>query len=158
MKQDSTINHVSDTALWVAHYRTLESERPDALFHDPLAKKLVGERGKEIAENMGKTAKYTSWTLIVRTFIIDKFIQALVSDGVDTIVNIGAGVDTRPYRMQLPQSLLWIEVDYPHLIDYKEKIIILDRTPLKEDSAVPTRFLLFQLKLFQFLCAVPAAA
>jgi O-methyltransferase involved in polyketide biosynthesis len=34
---DTLIENVSDTAFWIAHCRALESERPDALFHDPLA-------------------------------------------------------------------------------------------------------------------------
>ena len=29
------IRNISDTALWVAVYRAEESERPDAVFHDP---------------------------------------------------------------------------------------------------------------------------
>jgi methyltransferase (TIGR00027 family) len=36
-------------------------------------------------------------------------------------MNLGAGLDTRPYRMQLPAALNWIEVDYPHVIDFKEQ-------------------------------------
>jgi len=43
---DPTIGHVSDTALCVAVYRAEESERPDALFKDPLARRLAGERGR----------------------------------------------------------------------------------------------------------------
>ncbi len=34
---EQLIGHVSDTAFWVAHYRAMEGQRPDALFHDPLA-------------------------------------------------------------------------------------------------------------------------
>ena len=48
------------------------------------------------------------------------FIVAALREGVDTIVNLGAGLDTRPYRMSLPASLHWIEADYAHLIEYKE--------------------------------------
>jgi O-methyltransferase involved in polyketide biosynthesis len=33
---DPVIHDVSDTALFVAHYRAVEGTRPDALFHDPL--------------------------------------------------------------------------------------------------------------------------
>lgn len=40
---DTPIENVSDTAFWVAHYRALETKRPDALFHDPLAGVLAGE-------------------------------------------------------------------------------------------------------------------
>ena len=38
------IHDVSDTARWAAVYRARESERPDALFHDPLARRLAGEQ------------------------------------------------------------------------------------------------------------------
>jgi O-methyltransferase involved in polyketide biosynthesis len=40
-----TIASISDTARWVAIYRAMEFERPDALFHDPYARRLAGERG-----------------------------------------------------------------------------------------------------------------
>jgi O-methyltransferase involved in polyketide biosynthesis len=39
------IRNVSDTARWAAHYRALESAREDALFLDPLAQRLAGDRG-----------------------------------------------------------------------------------------------------------------
>ncbi|MGZ3710968.1 MAG: hypothetical protein ACXVBE_04395 [Bdellovibrionota bacterium] len=55
MNQDSTIHDVSDTSFWVAHYRAVESERSDALFRDPYALKLVGERGKVSQNLWGKS-------------------------------------------------------------------------------------------------------
>jgi methyltransferase (TIGR00027 family) len=120
---DSDIQHVSDTAIWVAHYRALESERPDALFKDDLAKRLVGARGAAIAEGMGGSFRYTQWSVVIRTVVIDRFVQKLVGEGVDTVINLGAGLDTRPYRLDLPPSLRWIEVDYPAVIEHKERIL-----------------------------------
>jgi len=38
------------------------------------------------------------------------------------VVNLAAGLDARPYRMSLPASLQWIEVDLPEILAYKEKI------------------------------------
>jgi methyltransferase (TIGR00027 family) len=114
------IGNVSDTAFWVAVYREQETQRPDALFHDPLAARLTGARGKAIASKvMG--SKVFSWTLVMRTCVIDSFIQTTVTEGVDTVLNLGAGLDTRPYRLNLPSSLRWIEVDYPHMIEFKEQ-------------------------------------
>ena len=43
--------------------------------------------------------------------------------GVDLVVNLAAGLDTRPYRMALPPSLRWVEVDLPDILDYKEEIL-----------------------------------
>jgi len=122
---DPLIRDVSDTAFMVATYRAIESERPDALFHDPLARKLAGEHGQRIVASMSRRGPFSLrsrimvWMMAIRTRIIDDFILSAVAKGADAILNLGAGLDTRPYRMQLPQSLVWIEVDYPRVIDLK---------------------------------------
>jgi methyltransferase (TIGR00027 family) len=113
------IEHVSDTALWVATYRAIESERRDALFRDPLAGLLAGEKGRRIAERMSGT-RLTAWSVVIRTVIIDAYLEKLLPD-VDVVLNLGAGLDTRPYRLELPPSLRWIEVDYPSMIQLKDE-------------------------------------
>jgi len=117
------ITDVADTSFWVAHYRATESARPDAMFRDPFAKLLVGEHGKKIAESMSDTGRYTEWAVISRTVMIDRFIDGLVKQGIDTVINLGAGLDARPYRMNLPSALKWIEVDYPRIIDHKQELL-----------------------------------
>jgi len=124
---DVQIKDVSDTALWVAYYRARETERPDALFQDSLARLLIGERGRKIADYMKSTARYTEWAVVIRTVIIDDYINSLIKEGVDTVINLGAGMDTRPYRMALPKTLRWIEVDYPHIIAHKEATLKSER-------------------------------
>jgi O-methyltransferase involved in polyketide biosynthesis len=47
-RKSCSIKNIADTARWMAFYRAMESERPDALFHDPYARLLAGERGKEM--------------------------------------------------------------------------------------------------------------
>ena len=116
---DTPIADVSDTAYWIAWHRALESERADALFRDPYAARLAGERGKTISEAM-PTSTVVAWTVVLRTRIIDDFIAFALEQGIDTILNLGAGLDARPYRMTLPGSLRWVEADYAHIIEYKE--------------------------------------
>jgi methyltransferase (TIGR00027 family) len=58
-----------------------------------------------------------------RTYLIDQFVVEQVREGVDMVVNLAAGLDSRPYRMQLPPSLRWIEVDLPEILEYKENIL-----------------------------------
>jgi methyltransferase (TIGR00027 family) len=119
MADTTLINNVSDTSLWVAYYRAEESKRTDPLFKDLLAEKLAGERGKKIAEDMKDSSRYSEWTVVLRTVVIDAYIEKIVSEGIDTIINLGAGLDTRPYRMKLPSNLNWIEVDYPTIVTMK---------------------------------------
>lgn len=119
-KKSFQIDKISDTAFWVSFYRAKESCRSDALFCDSLAALLTGERGAQIANQM-KDTKYVAWTVVIRTFVIDEIISSLIHKGVDTILNLGAGLDTRPYRLNLPEFLTWIEVDQPSLIEFKDE-------------------------------------
>jgi methyltransferase (TIGR00027 family) len=116
------IRDISDTARWVAVYRARENDRPDAAFRDPFARALAGERGQQIAEALPFTEQ-NAWSFIARTYLFDKYIARLVNGGADCIVNLAAGLDARPYRMALPPTLRWIEVDLPEILDYKEHIL-----------------------------------
>jgi methyltransferase (TIGR00027 family) len=114
---DNPIRNVSDTALWVAIYRAMESERSDALFNDPFARRLGGERGEAIVRAMPKGAA-TSWPMVVRTAVMDEIILRCVRQGAATVLNLAAGLDARPYRLSLPSSLRWLHVDLPDMVDY----------------------------------------
>lgn len=116
------IRNISDTALWVAVYRARETERADALFHDPFARRLAGERGEAIAKSM-QFGERNAWTYVSRTLRVDQIVRAQVQAGADMVINLAAGLDARPYRMGLPPSLQWIEVDLPPMIEYKEEIL-----------------------------------
>jgi methyltransferase (TIGR00027 family) len=121
--KDTRVNDVSDTARWVAVYRAWESARPDALFHDPFAQELAGLRGNDISQLMPASAR-NGWPIIARTKLIDDLLLAALAQGVDCVVNLAAGFDTRPYRLELPASLRWIEVDLPALVEEKTRLLV----------------------------------
>ncbi|PYP43962.1 MAG: SAM-dependent methyltransferase, partial [Gemmatimonadetes bacterium] len=99
----------------------MESERPDALFRDPYARKLAGERGERIIASM-RRGRAWAWPMIVRTAVLDELIlRTIEREGVDTVLNLAAGLDTRPYRLPLPSSLRWVEADFPDVIAYKQE-------------------------------------
>jgi len=118
----SLVQNISDTAKWVAVFRAEESERPDAVFHDPFARRLAGIKGEQIANAIG-FSKDNSWSFVARTFLFDEFITRHVKEGFDMVLNLAAGLDARPYRMDLPSSLQWIEVDLPGILEEKEKVL-----------------------------------
>ena len=122
---ESLIRNVSDTARLVAVDRAVETERPDALFRDPFARRLAGERGYRIAESnpLGAGKSGIGWPIVTRTYLIDRMIQAHIAQGGDAVINLAAGLDTRPYRMDVPSSLQWIEVDLPEILAHKEEIL-----------------------------------
>jgi methyltransferase (TIGR00027 family) len=121
-------DRVQDTARWVAMARALESERKDALFTDPLARKLAGPVGMDLVNRLSG-GKRGIWPVVARTHLIDQLVLRAVRDGADAVLNLAAGLDTRPYRMQLTGSLTWVEVDQSDVIAEKE-------TSLRDSSPV----------------------
>jgi methyltransferase (TIGR00027 family) len=132
---DNSIRNVSDTALWVAMYRAMESERPDALFHDPYARTLAGERGQAIVQSMPQGAA-GAWPMVVRTAVMDEIVMRCVRDGARIVLNLAAGLDARPYRLELPEDLRWLHVDMPDMVEYFQSHMT-DETPRCKLEFVP---------------------
>src|SRR5215469_15272439 len=113
------IQHVSDTALMVAACRALETARADGLVRDPFAERLAGPRGDAILHGI------TGWQLMcfgvgIRTrFLDDLVIETIALERIEVVLSVGAGLDTRPWRLELPPHLRWIEADFPEMLSYK---------------------------------------
>src|SRR5215471_11412516 len=116
------IENISDTAKWVAIFRAEESERADAVFLDPFARKLAGKKGEEIA-NAVEFSRENSWSFVARTYLFDEVIMNHIAEGYDMVINLAAGLDARVYRLSLPSNLNWIDVDLPAMINYKQEIL-----------------------------------
>jgi hypothetical protein len=105
------MNRVQDTARWAALARAQEN----TAFYDPWAPYFAG--GDSAQSMLLRTGG--SWAAVTRTYIFDRLVEQAVADGADCIVNLGAGFDMRPYRMLLPETLVWCDVDHEDLL--KEK-------------------------------------
>ena len=86
------------------------------------ARRLAGDRGEQIA-NALPFGQQNAWSWTARTYLVDRLIAAHVAGGGDLVVNLAAGLDARPYRMELPPALRWVEVDLPQMIEYKSGIL-----------------------------------
>ena len=130
------IEHVSDTALMVAACRALETARADGLVRDPFAERLAGERGMSILRGIN------GWELMtfgigVRSQFLDRLvISTLAEHGIRTVLSVGAGLDTRPWRLDLPADLRWIEVDFPDVIGYKSGIMAAEKPKCRREQLV----------------------
>jgi methyltransferase (TIGR00027 family) len=116
------VRNIADTARWVAYFRARETQRPDALFRDPYAERLAGELGFHFANTLAEGNKQ-EWAWIARTYLFDQYITRAIREGATLVLNLAAGLDARPYRMDLPPGMLWIEVDLPEIIAYKQEIL-----------------------------------
>ena len=117
------LRNVSDTAWLVAALRATESERPDALFNDPYARLLVGARGQAIVDSMSPGYDM-SWFMAVRTALLDELILRTVKDkGINCVVNLACGLDTRCYRLPVPSHVHWFDVDLAGVMDYRASVL-----------------------------------
>ncbi|ACY96276.1 class I SAM-dependent methyltransferase [Thermomonospora curvata] len=152
MNAEVSLRDVSDTALVAAVVRARESARRRPLFRDPYAEALAGERGKRLATGM--QLRIISSGVIARTAVYDELITRLVRDeGIGCVLNLGAGLDTRPYRLDLPPDLRWVEADLPGILDHKERVLAgarprcaLTRTRLDLSDPIARRKLLDELE------------
>ncbi|HEY4217442.1 MAG TPA: class I SAM-dependent methyltransferase [Gemmatimonadaceae bacterium] len=113
------IESVSDTARWVAAYRAMETERARGIIRDPYAARLAGDRGRQMAAEMPRSSD-AAWSMAVRTAVIDEIVLDLTRGGkVDAVMNLAAGLDARPWRLDLPKTLRWFDVDLPAILQHK---------------------------------------
>jgi methyltransferase (TIGR00027 family) len=126
-RNDGQINHVSDTALMVAACRALETELPDAFARDPFAARLAGERGFAIL-NAVPYSMILRFGMAIRTRFLDELLAGvLASEAITTVLSVGCGLDTRPWRLDVPPDLRWIEIDFPDVLDYKYGLLADER-------------------------------
>lgn len=108
-----------DTARLIAYYRALASEQPGGRISDPYARLLAGERGAELVQAL-PFGEAGMWAILMRTSVYDEIIVQLIKNKkIDAVINLGAGLDSRPYRLPLPDSFLWIDVDHSDVLAYK---------------------------------------
>jgi len=100
MSAEPLVTNVSDTARGVAVYRAWESARPDALFKDPYADRLAGERGRAIAAPMPRQAR-SGWPMVIRTLLMDELIAASVREGCDRVRRTSS---PRPWAIAVSRS------------------------------------------------------
>jgi methyltransferase (TIGR00027 family) len=117
------ITHVSDTALMVAACRAVESECPDGFVHDPFAARLAGERGMAMLRGLPRPEMMRFGIGVRSRFMDELLLEALASKTIATVLSVGCGLDTRPWRLELPPDLRWIEVDFADMLDYKEALM-----------------------------------
>lgn len=112
------------TSEWMAAIRRREHLRPDAYLDDPYAEDLITDP-VAAAEQLSTLDRLSgpSGSVIVRGRLGNEVLKHAVAAGVRQAVTLGAGSDTRPWRLKLPQDLRFFEVDLPGQLDAKVKLL-----------------------------------
>ncbi|MGW9437044.1 SAM-dependent methyltransferase [Streptomyces sp. NPDC055607] len=130
-EQWNVVSGIGLTALAVAAARALESQRPDALMHDPYAVDFITAARPPAQMPVGPGAPdepSEMWSVMaeyigVRSRFFDDFVLEAVNDGVDQVVVLAAGLDTRAYRLDVPGNVRWYELDQPLVLEFKHQVL-----------------------------------
>ena len=122
------MNSISNTAFYCCGVRMLDAEHPRSLCHDIFAKRFMDERGMQIFAPF-RTETLPNISNTVRCHIIDEAIRSqLITHPDSLIITVGAGFDTRPYRITGGE---WVEIDEPQIIIYKNTKLPIIECPNK---------------------------
>ncbi|QCP53615.1 SAM-dependent methyltransferase [Trinickia violacea] len=127
---------VGQTALFIAWQRHAESQRPDALFHDPFAAALIEHlAGTPTHDHVSEVARRANFPqyFVVRTRYFDDAILENLSRGIRQVVTLAAGVDGRVARLVCPFGTRWFELDLGDIIAFKHELMKQSGLPLQCD-------------------------
>jgi methyltransferase (TIGR00027 family) len=109
---------ISKTAFYCCGVRMQDAEREQPVCGDNYAKAFMNEQGLQILETF-KDETHPNTSNVARHRIIDDLLrQELAAHPNLTIVIIGAGFDTRAFRLK---GGTWVELDEPQVIAYKDE-------------------------------------
>lgn len=127
-------NKTSRTAQYMAFFRALETKRTlnDRLFSDPFAIHFLDSKlrlitrlskyaliRKHIENTIQKKIPGAFSSGLARTKYIDELLQTAILEGVQQVIILGAGFDTRALRLDFLKSVPVIEIDHPNTSNYK---------------------------------------
>ncbi|EST19002.1 SAM-dependent methyltransferase [Streptomyces roseochromogenus] len=111
------------TALWVAWARAVEHRRPDRLFADDYAAAFLAAAGAEASTPPAEFREALPAAVATRTAFFDEHLRSVTAGGVRQVVLLGAGLDTRAFRLPWPPGTTLYELDTPELLAFKETVL-----------------------------------
>src|SRR5918996_2915887 len=120
-----------ETAIGAAMMRARESARVGGLFEDPYAAAFVAaaprvfEDGPSTDDDpaLGALEAAFEEAVIIRTRFYDDFVRAASGEGCHQVVLLGAGLDTRAFRLDWPTGTRLFELDLPDVLAFKERVL-----------------------------------
>jgi methyltransferase (TIGR00027 family) len=128
------VDKASRTAQYMAFFRALESTRPEGkrLFYDPYAIFFLENKLRRAVQYspVPLVRKYLRWKIhkelpggftsgVARTKYIDDLLKASIDKGIQQVIILGAGFDTRAIRLDFLQQIPVIEIDHPNTAKQK---------------------------------------
>ncbi len=114
------LSGVPETMLWTLHNRASEAARPDGCIRDEKCLEIYRSIDYDYMRRFGPP----DGSHAVRAQLFDAHIRAFLAASPNgLIINLGEGLETQRYRIDLPPDALWVSIDLPGSIEVRERFI-----------------------------------
>ena len=110
-----------ETMLVTLYGRALETDAQDPILRDPVAKKAVSRIDYDF-ENL-----HVKWNDILaiaaRAKVFDEWVEEFRAHHPKaSVLHLGCGLDSRVFRINPSPDVLWFDVDYPEMIELRQRL------------------------------------
>lgn len=102
--------------------RALDSRSPRPFLSDKMADEIVGKIGYDLAQFPMAASK--TFDIAVRAKKLDDVVRQFVARHPEAVgLDLGAGFDSRVFRIDLPPTVDWYDVDFPAVIAARRQLM-----------------------------------
>ena len=120
-KEKTTLTGVNETLFVPLYARALESRKPDHLFYDETAVRVIDSLDYDFAKH--GNSKMNMWGCAARTLLFDQQAKKHIEAHPDCcVINMASGLDDR-FRRVDNDRIRWYNIDFPDVIDLRKELI-----------------------------------
>jgi methyltransferase (TIGR00027 family) len=109
--------------------RALDSRLPRPFLGDTMADEIITEVGYDLARFPALTTRFLDprsrvFDIAVRAKTLDDLVRRFISDHPDAVIlDLGAGLDSRLFRIDPPPTVSWFDIDFPDVIALRSRVV-----------------------------------
>ncbi|MFR9774249.1 class I SAM-dependent methyltransferase [Nocardia sp. SC052] len=116
---------MEETAFITLHARVLDTQTAEPILDDPYATQVAYSVDYDF-HRLKSNATLDLWerlNVAIRAVQFDEWILAFIAQNPDAVVlDLGCGLDSRPYRLGPPPGVDWFDVDFPAMIALRQSV------------------------------------
>jgi methyltransferase (TIGR00027 family) len=118
-----------ETMLMTLSGRAIQSQWKNPILRDPWAEEAMRHIDYDLSKQLKGVASWNMWkdigptVIATRAATFDRLTNDFLADHPDAVVlQVGCGMDSRAFRVNLPAGVEWFDVDFPDVIDLRRQL------------------------------------
>ncbi|MHA6793926.1 class I SAM-dependent methyltransferase [Pseudonocardia bannensis] len=121
-REKITLTGAQETMLATLYGKALDSRSPHSILRDHEADKAVQRIDYDFRKTGVKGTTAAGVALRARQ-LDDWTAEFLAGHSEATVLHLACGLDTRAHRLHPPSSVRWLDVDYPEVLELRERLL-----------------------------------